>query len=628
MDQKEKDSQKLFSEFPPISTEKWEEKIRTDLKGADFERKLVWRSPEGFNVYPFYRNEDLDKVNYLDSLPGEFPYARGNKKDNNNWFVRQDIKIDDYKEANKKALNILMRGIESLGFEMNSEVKPSEENLEQLLNDIVLDAIELNFKTGEHSMEIIPMLVDIAKKKNVDLAQVKGSMDFDPLKCLTLRGKFVLPQEEIFAKAVALTKAAAELPEFKTIGVNGLMLSNSGASIVQELGMALAMGAEYIAQLTEQGLSVDEAASRIRFNFGVGSNYFMELAKFRAARILWAHIIEAFGGSKEAAKMSIHVETSDWNKTVYDPYVNMLRTTTEAMSSVLAGIDSLVVRPFNASFEETTEFSERIARNQQLLLKEESYFNKIVDPAAGSYYIETLTDKLAEEAWKVFLAIDEKGGYIAALRAGFIQNEIKATQDKRAKSVATRRENFLGTNQYPNFNEVLEHNIPADVLQPKDSTVEGAEFETLKPYRGSQAFESLRSRVENHSRTTGKRPKAFMLTMGNLAMRKARATFACNFFGCAGFEGVDNLGFASVEEGAKAAIDAQADIVVICSSDDEYAEIAPAAFELLKDKAIVVVAGAPACANDLKAVGIEHFVNVKTNVLEGLEMYAEKLGIK
>lgn len=627
MDQKEKDSQKLFSEFPPISTEKWEEKIRTDLKGADFERKLVWRSPEGFNVYPFYRNEDLDKVNYLDTLPGEFPYVRGNKKDNNIWFVRQDMKVNDYREANKKALNILMRGVESLGFEMDPEVKPTEENLEQLLNDIVIDAIELNFKTGELSKEIIPALVAVAKKKNTNLAEVKGSMDFDPLMCLTLRGKFPKASDEIFATAVELIKAAAEMPNFKTIGVSGLMLSNSGASIVQELGMTLAMGAEYLTQLTAQGLSVDEAATRIRFNFGVGSNYFMEMAKFRAARVLWAHIVEAFGGSKEAAKMSIHVETTDWNKTVYDPYVNMLRTTTEAMSAAIAGVDSLVVRPFNASYEETTEFSERIARNQQLLLKEESYFDKIVDPAAGSYYIETLTDKIAEEAWKVFLAIDEKGGYIAALKEGFVQSEIKATQDKRAKAVATRRENLLGTNQFPNFTEVFENDIPVEVLQPVDSTVEGAEFETLKPYRGAQAFEALRSSVERFSRTSGKRPKAFMLTMGNLAMRKARATFACNFFGCAGFEATDNLGFASVEEGVKAAMDAKADIVVICSSDDEYAEIAPAAYELLKDKAITVVAGAPACADELKAAGIEHFVNVKTNVLEALQAYAKQLGV-
>ena len=324
--------------------------------------------------------------------------------------------------------------------------------------------------------------------------------------------------------------------------------------------------------------------------------------------------------------MFIHGETSDWNKTVYDPYVNMLRTQTEAMSSVLGGLDSYTVKPFNSVYEDTTEFSERIARNQQLLLKEESHFGKIADPAAGSYYIESLTESISEEAWKLFLDVQEKGGYLAAFKAGFVQETIKATAQKRDMAVATRKENFLGTNQFPNFGEVAEKEMDAALFVAEDKTAEDAICETLKPYRGAQAFEAMRYKTDVYAKENG-RPKVMMFPMGNLNMRKARAQFACNFFACAGFDVEDHNGFETVEEGVNFVTEKNAKIVVVCSSDDEYATIVPEVFEALKGKATVVVAGAPACAEELKAKGIENFINVKSNVLETLKAYQAKLGI-
>ncbi len=352
----------------------------------------------------------------------------------------------------------------------------------------------------------------------------------------------------------------------------------------------------------------------------------MEIAKLRAARLLWAQIVKAYNpADEESAKMIAHSETNTYNKTVYDPYVNMLRTQTEAMSAALGGAHSITVLPFNAIYEDTTEFSERIARNQQLLLKEESHIDKIADPSAGSYYIESLTDSIADQAWKLFLEIQEKGGFIAAFKEGFIQNEIKTMAAKRDQNIALRRENLLGTNQFPNFTEKVTKELDASVFQPADYTEDGAEVETLKPYRGAQAFEMLRYKSDVYSKEN-KRPVAFMITIGNLAFRKARAQFSCNFFAVAGFEVIDNNGFKTIDEGITAAKAKNADIVVLCSSDDEYAVLAPEAAEKLNNE-ILVIAGNPACKAELEEKGITNFIHVKSNILEELKEYQNKLGI-
>jgi methylmalonyl-CoA mutase len=416
------------------------------------------------------------------------------------------------------------------------------------------------------------------------------------------------------------------LKNFRVTGVNGKIFANSGSSIVQEMAFSLAQGVEYLTQLTGLGLNIDEVAQNIKFNLGIGNNYFMEIAKLRAARLLWAKIVEAYGPEcKCSAKMIVHSETNIYNQTVYDPYVNMLRTQTEAMSAVLGGAHSITVLPFNACYENTAEFSERIARNQQLLLKEEVQLNKIVDPSAGSYYIESLTDSLAGQAWKLFLEVQEKGGFIEAFKNGFIQEEIQATAGRRSQNIALRRETLLGTNQFPNFNEKLDKELDDSVFKPVDNTIEGAEIKTLKPCRGAQAFEALRYKTDIYSRTN-KRPVAFMLTIGNLAMRKARAQFSCNFFAVAGFEVIDNNGFETIEEGVMAAKAKNADIVVVCSSDDEYV-IAPEIAKLL-DNEILVIAGNPDCKAELESKGITDFIHVRSNILEDLRNYQSKLGIE
>ena len=611
----------LLADFPAITTEEWMAKINADLKGADFEKKLVWKTNEGFNVMPFYRLEDVAELKTTTSAPGEFPYVRGTKTDND-WYVRQDIDATCAKTANAKALDVLNKGINSLGFILNKQ-ELSAEYIATLLNGICPECVELNFRVCIRcAAQLATLLVDYFKAQGADLAKVEGSINCDPINRMLLKGK-ELNQAEVAEIAVATVKAAAALPKFRVIGVNSLSLNNAGAYCSQELGYALAWGAEYMTMLTEGGLTADEAGKAIKFNMGVGGNYFMEIAKFRAARMLWAMIVKAYAPACDcAAKMRVHAETSTFNKTIYDAHVNLLRTQTEAMSATIAGVDSLTVNGFDVTYKESDDFSERIARNQQLLLKEESHFDKVTDPSAGSYYIENLTNSIAEQAWKLFLEIQNEGGFFAAVEAGKVQEAMKATSAKRLKDVSARKEVLLGTNQFPNFSEMAAEKITKEACTCANCGCETPRgLATLPTVRAAQEFEDLRLATER----SAKRPKAFMLTIGNLAMRLARAQFSCNFFACAGYEVIDNLGFETVEAGVEAAQKAGADIIVLCSSDDEYAEYAPAAFKAIDGKQIFVVAGAPACMEDLKAAGIENFIHVRVNVLDTLKSFNAQL---
>ncbi|MDD3322427.1 MAG: methylmalonyl-CoA mutase small subunit [Paludibacter sp.] len=610
----------LLADFPSVSTEQWMEKVTADLKGADFNRKLVWKTNEGFNVMPFYRAEDISSLKTKDSAPGVFPFIRGTKP-GNEWLIRQDIDVVNAKEANAKALDILCKGVTSLSFNLKSS-DLSADFIAALLKNIVVESCELNFCICiTAAAELATILTAYFKSQNADLAKLQGSVNFDPMKYVLEVGK-ELTKEELVARTKATIEAAAGLPQYRVVGVNATMLCNAGAFIAQELGYSLAWGNDYLSMMVEAGMDISVVAKNIKFNYGVGGNYFMEIAKFRAARMLWAMIVDAYapnGKDKSAAKMLVHAETSTFNKTILDANVNMLRTQTEAMSATIGGVNSLTVLGYDSVYKPTDDFSERIARNQQLILKEECHFDKVSDPAAGSYYLETLTNEIAAQGWKLFLEVEEQGGFFASIKSGSVQKAIKATAVARLKAVSSRREILLGTNQFPNFNEMGSAKVETTQAVDCGCTQHGAE--KLTSVRAAEQFETLRFATE----AAAKRPKVFMLTIGNLAMRLARAQFSCNFFACAGYEVVDNLGFKTVEEGVTAAMAANADLIVICSSDDEYATLAPAAYNLVKGKAEFVVAGAPACSDDLKAIGIEHFVNVKTNVLDMLNAFNAKL---
>ena len=619
-------AEKLFNEFPPVSTETWEEVITKDLKGADYDKKLVWRTMEGFSVRPYYRIEDLKNLKHIGIAPGAFPFIRGTK-DDNDWLIRQGYCAhENLEKANSEALKGLMAGVTSVAFCIDGNNPLSVSDFTVLLKDIELSAIEVNFegcRCATH--ETLRSFLEYAKSKGVKANQLMASFDFDPLRVLTTTGAFCCEDFKAeLKKCIDITK---DYPNIRVVGVEGYAFNDAGATIVQELGFALSMGSEYMNALIDAGFSADEAASKIKFTLSVSSNYFMEIAKFRAVRMLWANIVKTYGAkSDESAKIIVHAVTSRWNMTAYDAFVNMLRGTTEAMSASLAGVHSLEVLPFDYAIREPAEFGNRVAKNIQIILKEESHFDKIADPAAGSYYIENLTASIAEQAWKLFTQVENMDGYIKAFKEGFVQSEIKISSQKRDMNIATKREIFLGTNQYPNFTEKADKDITIKTvtrgmdIEKNDNAI----AEPLEKYRGAQAFEALRFTTDN----SGKTPKVFMLTFGNLAFARARAQFSSNFFAVAGYATIDNNRFETIEEGVAAALASKAEIVVACSSDDEYSEAVPKIFQQIGDKAIVVVAGDPACKDDLIAVGVKNFINIKSNLLETLKQYQVLLGIK
>jgi methylmalonyl-CoA mutase len=605
---------KLFQEFPPVSTEQWEEVILKDLKGADYQKKLVWRTDEGFNVRPYYRAEDLAPLDYLEALPNQFPYTRGFKTKGNQWNITQEITEKDPKKANAIAVNALAKGADTISFCTKNVT--NYDDLKSLLQNIDLEKNAVQFRCAVSYIELTKWFVQYVEDKKYDKTKIAGAIDFDAIIFALRKGKFYRDEETDMQEVIELLGLTSDFPNFKIINVNGLAMHNAGATIVQELGYALAVANEYLVFATDKGIASEKIASKMQFTLSVGSNYFMEIAKLRAMRLLWTTLIEQYKPACECAyHITLNTVASSWNKTLYDPYVNMLRSTTEAMSAALGGADSIALKPFDVAYKQENEFSSRISRNVQTILKEESYFDKVVDPAAGSYYIENLTNANIEHAWNLFGEVEKDGGFIKKIKDRTIKDEIEKSAQKRDMDIATRKYILLGTNQYPNANELM----LAKIEEPKTCSSEG-----LRAYRGAAAFEALRLQTEMWAKENH-RPKVFLLKVGNLAMRQARAGFITNFFGCAGYEILDNAGFSNAEEGVKAALNASPDIIVLCSSDEEYATLGVEIVRKIKNnnkKTPVLIAGNPTEIIDtLNEAGIDDYIHIKNNVLEKLSVY-------
>lgn len=612
-----------MAEFPPVSTDKWESVITADLKGADYDKKLVWKTLEGFAVRPYYRAEDLGSLKFLDSKPGCFPYVRGTKA-TNAWSVSQSLEVLCAKEANVLAKDFLARGAQIINFVINDK-EFTAEKLAELLDGICVESNELAF-SGCAALKVGGLFVDMLESASVDPERVFASFGVDPIKKASTKGA-ICNGEKCFDNIVELVKKAAKYKRIRVVSVGGVLFDNAGADVAQQLGYTLSMAHEYLVKTMERGLAIDQIAPVIRFVMPIGVNYFMEIAKFRALRMMWATVVAPYKPSRGCAERAkVAAVTSAWNQTVYDPYVNMLRGTTEAMSAAIAGVDSIEVLPFDAPYAKASEFSSRIARNTQILLKEESHFDQVVDAAGGSYYIENLTDILATKAWELFKEVEAKGGYLTALKAGFIQEQVATKAAIRIKNIATRRDTLLGTNEFPNFTEVAAQSISGASVSPATCgcgcTTE-KQFPAMAPYRAGMEFEQLRLKSDRSDKT----PLAFMLTCGSLSFARARSQFACNFFACAGIRVQDNTYFKSVAEGVKAALEAKAAITVICASDDDYLAAAIEAYNELKGKSIVVVAGNPECRAELEKAGVTHFISARDNVLETLKQYQTELGI-
>lgn len=598
---------KLFLEFNSVDTKNWLEIIKKDLKGADI-KKLMRKTIDGLTFEPFYRKENTDSLPTTNSLPNQFPFLRGYKV-NNDWTIRQDFlfenidkAIDDAKKANEK-------GISTVGFDFDRVVNLSQDEFDKLTKNIDNIAFEA-FERQDNSYELI---------KNSNKKFKTAFLNFDPLTYKAFTGNFYDRQDEIWGKFGELL--SNDIEGVKTIGINLHHYANAGASPVMQLAFGIATAAEYFNYAVGNKIPLEKAINNIYFNIALGCDYFMEIAKIRAFRYLFSKLVEAFDPTlKDKAKTHIHGVTLRRNKTIYDAHVNMLRTTIETLAGVVGGVDSFTTEPYNAVFAKPAEFAQRIAVNQQIIIKEEAYADKVTDPAGGSYYVENLTIKLIEEAWNLFLKIDEKGGMCESLMSGFVKEMVDEVADKELKLVETGKIAILGTNKYPNKQETLKDVNIDKPFYLSDFEYTEKEFEPLKIYRLSEKFEDLRSSTEK----SDKKPSVFLLTYGHKAMRRARADFAGNFFAVAGFNVIDNVGFDNIDEAVQKINQSNSHIVVLCSSDDAYFDLAKSVKGILADKTIVI-AGNPENKADIEALGIEKFIHVKSNIYQELVDFKIKL---
>lgn len=629
--QKDPDIQKLFEEFSPVSGKEWEEMIKSELEGQDYSKKLIWKTIEGFDVKPFYTADDLTHPVQPDVETSQLFSDNHPVNTASPWQVRQDIWLKDIKQINQAAREYQNRGVDAIG--LSASTVKNYEDLGILLNGIDLERVSLHFLSSASYVKLLRCLSEYLKTKQLRLSQVKGSINFDPVSYFTLHGEFYETFEKNLDELLAIIDFAKnENSPFSILNINAHYYHNSGANMVQELAFALSHAVEYLSGAVQRGLDASELLKRMTFSFATGSNYFFEIAKFRAARILWNLISSQYKPEDEATRMFIHASGSIWNKTIYDPYVNMLRTTTETMSAAIAGVDSINVLPFDLPYKNPDQFSRRIARNQQIIVRDEAYIGKVKDPSSGSYYIESITQSLVENAWSLFLRIEDLGGFIKAFESGFIPGEIEKVRQLRDMNIAMRKDTLLGTNQYPNSQEkILEkiefENFNKNYYLPDDKSYGPC----LKPYRAAIPFEEIRLKVEQHEKSGHAVPKVFLITFGNLAMRKARATFITNFFGCAGYQITDNAGFKTAGEATDAALLSGSNVFVLCSSDDEYGTLGLDIVQEMKSRkpdSILVVAGNPAALTEpLKQAGVDDFIHIKTNIIDCLNTYNQKLGI-
>lgn len=474
-----KHKETLFEEFPPVTAEDWIARINDDLKGDDFYSRLVWKTEEGFDVMPFYMLDDLKSLRYTGVL-----------KKSGRWLIRQDIEVNDYQESNSKALDILNKGVDSIGFIISDPDTVTKENIRYLLENISFNLVEINFLSNGKAREILAYLDETISERGISRQMVRGAIEADPAGRLIINGTLCITPEAGFDYLASLVKESEILPQYRVVHVNGANFGNAGADCVQELAFTMSSFSEYMSQLTDRGIPSSMAASRIRLGFATGSDYFMEIAKLRAARILWPVIIKGFimdGG--EMINPEIHCQTTIWNKTLFDPYVNMIRTQAEAMAAVLGGADSITLLPFNTASGCSDEFGERIARNQQLLLREEAFFDKTADPSAGSYYIETLTNLIASTAWKLFLEIEEKGGFLSSLKEGFIQQKIRESASRRKDEVMKGRKILVGTNRYRNPDEKSKNFSDCDKTHDLNIRKEDMLADPVRLFRVAEEYE-------------------------------------------------------------------------------------------------------------------------------------------
>ena len=706
------DKPELKKDFSIASYEEWKQQVEKDLKGESFEKKLITKTYEEINLQPLYTSSDIKDIPQVNNFPGFTDYLRGNFASGFNgreWEISQEYNQALPEDMNEALRYDLKRGLNSINIVLDNptqlgldadQSKAGEvgkdglsisgvRKMQILFKDIDLAAYPINISCGFSSLPVTLLFNAYANETRNSLMNIKGSITSDPYEYLLTNGKLPISINQVFDEMKLSTELMIKSNSaLKTIGVNGFIYNNAGANAVQEIAFAIAKAVEYLDEMIQRGLKVDDVVKRIKFTFGIGSFYFMEIAKLRAARILWSKILEAYEVKEENRKIFIHGKTTQFNQTYFDPFVNSLRTTTEAFSAIVGGVDSLHTNTFDESFNVSDDFSKRLARNTQIILKEESHLDQVIDPAGGSFFVEKLTDDIAQAAWKLFQTIEDKGGMLKAIQSGFVQDEIAIVAEAKKKDFAKRKTVLVGTNMYANPKEELleKKKTDYDAIYKKrveyiqkyriagedikhtniltklqkiadtksydliDNAVEaflegaslgeisksiraasekGFEVKPLSQFRLAEMFEDLRIASDNFKKKTGNKPKVHLATMGPLKQFKARADFSRAFFEVGGFEIIYPNGFTTTDEAIKSALEFKAQAVVICSTDDTYPELVPQLVKGIKEKSkdiAVILAGYPKDQiEEHKKSGVDDFIYLGADAFQVLSNLLKKI---
>lgn len=605
--------------FPKSDYEHWRLAAEAALRGKPID-KLKTVTYEGIILNPLY-TKDNDSV-LTESNPGEFPYTRGiypNGYHDQPWAVSQPVGGADSKNANTKMKSALLRG-------QNAVVFPAEllaqGNLWELFDGLPLDQLPLYIDSRGLQKNLLPQLAQLS-------SPLTGVLAEDPVAEWCVDGQIPEKPDVFFESWFHTLRALDEhSPQLKSMLIKSVTYHNAGASAIQELAYALATAALYVEEGQKNGFTVENLADKLIFSFAVDSDYFMNIAKLRAARRLWAQFAEAYDADPDHFKMVIHAVTSERSETLYDEHANILRTANQAFAAVIGGIQYLEVHPYNHASAKENPLADRIARNIHLILKEETHITEVVDPAGGSWYVEQLTDELAVKAWEKFFDIHTSGGILPLIREGEIQNEIMDVFNKRETDLATRKVSIIGTNVYPN---------PADLGSDRSVVKDKNSFYTLtdpqsitpiKPKRLSESFEQLRQRSAAHRKISGEAPQIGLLTIGELKSYKPRADFMKALAAAGGIEVVEGSSVEAINFIKKTSVHT----LCLCGSDEDYQSIVQLVKDIKEELPTVqlYLAGKQTqeVEDEFKAYGIHEFIHIKTNAVRLLTEWHKQLGVK
>jgi methylmalonyl-CoA mutase len=685
---KERPSPDLKKDFPPNTYQQWKAAAEALLKGAPFEKKLITRTYEGIDLKPIYNHDDIKDLPHLKQFPGTGTYIRGKQAagyGQKTWEISQELTGHTPEEFNQIALSALEGGQSELNIPRVAEdrqILQSLKDMRKAFSGIHLEMISLFLHPGTSPLPIASLLFAYAKEQGLKIDELNGCIGNDPLGELATNGTLPISLDQSYQEMAALTAYAIKRsPNLQTILVQGHPYHESGGNAVQEAAFAIATGVDYIRNLQKIGLNIDEIAPRIRFSISVGSNYFMEIAKLRSLRHLWAQVIEAFGGAAESASVHIHSRTANWNKTLFDPYVNVLRGTTEAFSAIVGGCDGLHVSPFDETIRTPDEQSRRTAKNTQIILQEECDLTRVIDPAGGSWYVEWLTDQISQKAWELFQKIEAAGGMEQALNAGLPQKLISEVAQKRDKNISRRKDVFVGTNMYANATEEpLVQNSEIDSVvrkpetpgKPKDdlktllpllsdpldnrfieaaikavksgSTTENLrlalhssktpaqKITPLRAFRGAEKYERLRLASQAFREKTGSPPTIFQANIGPSRTYRMRADWTTSFFIAGGLTVLNDRDFETPEDACNHFLSTDVPVIIITSTDETYAKAVPEMARKLKatrKDCILLVAGLPGDnESEWRSSGVDDFVNVTVNNYETLQSLLNRIGVE